>query len=239
MVIVNGENSGPRGRGITSRIAKNFIHNGADVITTGNHIWAEREIYQYLNQNNHIIRPANFPSGTPGKGATIITTLTGHSVGVINVQGRVFMRESLSCPFMAVDSLLSYLKERAQVVLVDFHAEATSEKYGMGHYLDGRVSAVFGTHTHVQTADEQILPKGTAYISDLGMVGALDSMLGMKKEPIIDHFITQMPTKFSVELTGPFVLSGVLITVDATTGKAEKIERVRILDDSENPTGAI
>ncbi|MEX0940661.1 MAG: TIGR00282 family metallophosphoesterase [Candidatus Babeliales bacterium] len=228
-VIVNGENSA-RGRGITSRIVKFYRHNGVDVITTGNHIWHYREIYEYLNSHQDLLRPENYPSSCPGTGVTTFHC-NGVTIGVLNLQGRVFMRDHVSCPFRAAESVLSYLKSKTNIIIVDFHAEATSEKMGMGFFLDGKVSAVVGTHTHVQTTDNRILPKGTAFMSDLGMAGALNSMIGMKKEPIIQNFLTQMPVKFTVEWQGPMVLSGAWIEIDADSGKAIKIERVRIVDE--------
>lgn len=229
-IIVNGENSNGNGRGITSRIARFFKHNHVNVITTGNHIWAEKEIYSYLSSNTDVLRPANFPSSCPGVGVT--TFLCRDTlVGVVNIQGRVFMREHVDCPFRTIDSILTYLKSKTKIIFVDFHAEATSEKMGMGFYLDGRVSGVVSTHTHVQTADERILPNGTGYITDLGMVGSMNSMLGMKKEIILQSFLTQMPAKFQVEHEGPFSMSGVWMEVDTATGKTIKIERVRIIDN--------
>jgi len=228
-VIVNGENSSSQGRGITSRIAKFFRHNGADIITTGNHIWHNRDIYTYLDNNKDVLRPANFPRGAPGVGVTVFNC-KGYDIGVINVQGRVFMRENLDCPFRTVESLLTYLKDKTRLVFIDFHAETTSEKIALAYFCDGKISGLVGTHTHVQTADEQILPAGTGYITDLGMVGSLHSLLGMKKEGIIQHFITQMPIKFTVETNSPVVLSGVWMDVDTTTGKTIAIERVRIID---------
>lgn len=228
-VIVNGENSSGRGRGITSKIMQFFKHNNVDVVTSGNHVWDEREIYDYLNQNNDLLRPANYPSGNPGTGVTTFI-VKGHEIGVINLQGRVFMRDDLDCPFKTADSLIMYLKHKTKTIFVDFHAEASSEKIALAFYLDGRISGLVGTHTHAQTADEQILPKGTAYISDLGYTGSLHSTLGMKKEAIITRFLTQMPTKFVVEKTNPVVISGAWIEVDADTGTATKIERVRLID---------
>jgi 2',3'-cyclic-nucleotide 2'-phosphodiesterase len=227
-IIVNGENSAG-GKGITSKIAKFFRHNHVDVITTGNHIWQHREIYTYLQQSSDVLRPANYPTECPGKGV-VLFNCKGYTIGVLNIQGRVFMQDHLSCPFKTADSQLTYLKAQTNMVIVDFHAEATSEKAGLAYYLDGRVSAVVGTHTHVQTADERILPKGTAFITDLGMAGALDSMIGMKKESIIRKFITQMPAKFEVESEGPMVLCGVCIEIDVSTGKALSIERFRVVD---------
>ena len=228
-VIVNGENS-CQGKGITSRIVRFFRHNGVDVVTSGNHIWQNKEIYSYLSENNDLLRPENFPTECPGTGVGLYQC-NGYSIGVINLQGRVFMREHVNCPFRTADSVLTFLKSRTPIILVDFHAETTSEKMALAYYLDGRVSALVGTHTHIQTADERILPNGTAYITDLGMAGALNSMLGMKKEPIIKNFLTQMPQKFEVDINGPMVLSGVWVEIDTTNGKATHIERVRIVDE--------
>lgn len=228
-VIVNGENSASDGRGITSRIMRFFKHHHVDVVTSGNHIWAKREIYGYLNSNKDLLRPANFPTGCPGVGMTTFEC-ENFTVGVINLQARVFMREHVSCPFRAADSILTYLKTKTNIILVDFHGEASSEKMGLAYYLDGKISALVGTHTHVPTADARILPHGTAYITDLGMVGALNSMIGMKKEPIIQNLITQMPVKFEVEKSGPMVLSGVYIDIDTNTGKALDIKQLTIVD---------
>ena len=228
-IIVNGENSA-NGRGITTRIVRFFKHNGVDVITSGNHIWYCREIYLYLDQNTDLLRPANFPSAAPGVGVTTFAC-ENQVIGVINLQGRVFMRDLVDCPFRTVESILTYLKNKTDIIFVDFHAEATSEKMAMGHFLDGKVSGVVGTHTHVQTSDERILSDGTAFITDLGMSGSLNSMLGMKKEPIIHNFLTQVPVKFSVETSLPVIMNGVWIEVDTNTGKAIRIERVQIIDD--------
>ncbi len=230
-VVVNGENSSNQGRGITSRIVNFFRHNGVDVVTSGNHIWYNREIYSYLDEHKDLLRPANYPSGTPGVGVTTFQVGTT-TVGIINLQGRVFMKDHIDCPFRAADSILTYVRNKTKVVFVDIHAEATSEKYALAYYLDGRVSGVVGTHTHIQTADEQILPGGTGYITDLGFSGSLHSLLGMKKEPIIQNFLTQMPVRFVVETTTPVIMSGVWMEVDVQTGKTIKIERIRIVDDA-------
>lgn len=236
-LIVNGENSASDGRGITPKIMKFFKHHGVTAVTSGNHIWQKRDIYAYLAENRDLLRPANFPSSCPGVGVATYS-VGAHTLGVINVQGRVFMRELVSCPFRAAESAISFLKSRTNTIIVDMHAETTSEKMGLAHFVDGQVSAVVGTHTHVQTADERILPGGTAFISDLGMSGALNSMIGMKKEPIIHNMLTQMPVKFEVEQTGPFILCGIIVTIDSETGKATHIERVRVVDESEtSPTG--
>ncbi len=229
-VIVNGENSASTGKGITSRIVHFFKHHGVNVITSGNHIWAQKEIYGYLQEHKDLLRPANFPTGCPGVGVTTFET-GGLTVGVINLQARTFMREFVNCPFRTAESLISYLKPRTNIILVDFHGEATSEKMGLAYFLDGQVSVVVGTHTHVQTADERILPGGTAYITDLGMAGSLNSMIGMKKEPIIQHLITQMPIRFEVDASPPLVLTGVCVRIDTETGKAKSIESIKVIDN--------
>jgi 2',3'-cyclic-nucleotide 2'-phosphodiesterase len=231
-IIVNGENSSTNGRGITPAIAQFYRNNHVDVVTTGNHVWQCADIHSYLVNNKDILRPANFPADTPGIGATTFNC-KGTTIGVINVQGRTFMKEHLDCPFRTVDSLLTFFAhQKVKVIVVDFHAEATSEKYAMGYHLDGRVSGVFGTHTHVPTADERILPGGTAYCTDLGMAGALNSMIGMRKEPIIRTMLTQMPSRFIVDTQMPLIMTGVWVEVDTDTGKALSIERVRIIDDA-------
>lgn len=228
-VIVNGENSASTGKGITSRIVNFFKHHGVNVITSGNHIWAQKEIYGYLAEHKDLLRPANFPTGCPGVGVTTFET-NGLTVGVINLQARTFMREFVNCPFRTAESLISYLKPRTNIILVDFHGEATSEKLGLAYFLDGQVSVVVGTHTHVQTADERILPGGTAYITDLGMAGSLNSMIGMKKEPIIQHMITQMPIRFEVDSSSPLVMTGICVKIDTQTGKALSIEAIKVID---------
>lgn len=227
-LIVNGENSA-NGKGITSRIMHFFKHNGVNVVTSGNHIWDNKEIYHYLHNHTDLLRPANFPRSVPGVGVTTFT-VGEYTIGVINLQGRVFMKEHVDCPFTTATSLLTYLKQKTPIIFVDFHAETTSEKQGLAYYLDGKISGQVGTHTHVQTADERVLPGGTAYITDLGMVGSLNSMLGMEKEAIINRFLTQMPTRFSVDTSSPMVLCGVWIEVDTMTGKATHIERVQVVD---------
>ncbi len=228
-IILNGENSADNGRGITPEVADFFFENGASVITTGNHIWAQKTILNYINEEEHLIRPANFPSSCPGKGYSFFQ-VQGHTVAVLNLQGRVFMHEHLNCPFKTAESLLPLLVSKTNIIFVDIHAEATSEKQGMGFFLDGKVSGVYGTHTHVQTADEKILPQGTSYISDLGFSGSYFSMLGMRKEPILERFLTQMPIKFFVEQNGPMVMTGIWVEVDTQTGRSTEIERILVLD---------
>lgn len=228
--IVNGENSATQGRGITPRVAKFFKDNGVDVITTGNHIWYKREIYSYLEQHTHLLRPANFPTGSPGIGMTTFLC-KNYVIGIMNIQGRVFMRDLIDCPFRTAKSILSFLQSKTNLIFIDFHAEATSEKMAMAYLLDGRISGLVGTHTHIQTADERVLPGGTAYITDLGMVGSLNSMLGMKKDAVIEHFLVPIPVRFSVDTSLPVVLCGAIIEVDVDTGKATRIERIQLRDN--------
>jgi len=234
-VVVNGENAAPDGRGLTIRVMKFFKHNGVDMVTSGNHIWQKKEIYSYLQDNKDLLRPANYPGECPGVGVSFFMTESGIMVGVLNLQGRTFMREQLSCPFKAADSALLFMRTKTPIILVDFHAEASSEKVGLGLYLDGRVSVVVGTHTHVQTADARILPEGTAFITDVGMVGSLNSMIGLKKESVLPIFLTQMPSKFEVEIRGPRVLSGLVVEIDTVTGKSLSFERLFIVDSEEAP----
>lgn len=227
--VVNGENCAD-GRGITPRIMEYFKHIKVDVVTSGNHIWAKRDILPYFALHKDLLRPANYPSECPGGGVTVID-VKGYPIALINVQGRVFMKEHLDCPFKTVNSILTYLRDKTNTIFIDFHAETTSEKAGLAHFFDGHISGLVGTHTHVQTADERILPGGTAFITDLGMVGSLNSMLGMKKETVIEHFITQMPTRFTVDTQPPLLLNGAWIEVDTATGRAVHIERIRIIDE--------
>lgn len=229
-IVVNGENSADNGRGISRKIVDMLVESGASAITTGNHIWAQKDTPLFIDSCSHVlIRPANFPPACPGKGYTIID-VNGISVAIVNIQGRVFMHEHLDCPFRTIETLLSFLKSRTNIIFIDFHAETTSEKQGFAFFVDGRVSGVFGTHTHVQTADEKILPNGTAFITDLGFSGALYSMLGMKKETILKRLINQMPSQFMVETTGPFITTGICVEVDTQTGKSVSIERIQVID---------
>lgn len=228
-VVVNGENSAPDGRGITPAIMSALKACGVNVVTTGNHVWQKKEIYSYFQSHDDLVRPLNFPTSCPGNGFTI-AAVHGVPIAVVNVQGRIFMREFVEDPFRCMESVLTYIKTKTPIILVDMHAEATTEKIGLAWTFDGRVSAVVGTHTHVQTADERILPGGTAFITDLGMGGALNSMIGMKKESVLPAMITQMPSKFMVETQGPKFLCGVFIEIDVQTGRALSIERVRVDD---------
>ena len=222
--VVNIENAAA-GFGVTPEIAAATLERGADVLTSGNHIWNKKEIVEYIARENLLLRPANFPEGTPGTG--FITAKAGpHKVAVINLIGRVFMQPN-DCPFRKADELLRSLRGETPVILVDFHCEATSESVAMGWYLDGRVSAVVGTHRHVQTADERVLPKGTAYITDLGMTGPTDGVIGVDREAILQRFLTQMPVRME-PAKGPAALHGVVITVDPETGRASDILRLRV-----------
>jgi metallophosphoesterase (TIGR00282 family) len=219
LVVANGENAAG-GRGLTLTTADELFAAGVDVITSGNHVWEIREIYPLLDSESLVLRPLNYPPGVPGRGL-----LTAHGAAFINLQGRVFMSIEVDCPFRAADEALKRLQDIA-VVIVDMHAEATSEKAGLAWYLDGRVSAVIGTHTHVATADARVLPKGTAFITDVGMVGPRDSIIGMEVRPIVERFLTQLPARFSPVEKGPAIFNSVLIDVDEASGRAQSIVRV-------------
>ncbi len=223
--VVNAENSAG-GAGLTERIAKHLLREGADVLTLGDHTWDQKEIEQYLPQTDQVIRPANFPDGTPGKGWCIRESSNGIKVGVINLLGRVFMRYHLNCPFRTLQIIVDEIEKQTPIIIVDFHAEATSEKVALGHFIDGQVSAVVGTHTHIQTADEKILPRGTAFITDLGMTGPYDSVIGQNKDDIIKRFLTSMPIRFRTA-ADQVILHGVVIDVDEKTGLARQITRVQ------------
>ncbi len=226
-VVANGENAAG-GFGLTPKVAEQLFSCGIDGLTSGNHIWDKKDIVETLAKDNRILRPANYPPGVIGFGSTVIST-QGKKLGVINLSGRVFMRE-LDCPFRTALGEIEGLKERVEVVVVDMHAEATSEKIAMGWYLDGKVSAVIGTHTHVQTADERILPEGTAYITDVGMVGSLDSVIGVKKDIILERFLTQLPVHLDVAKEN-VALHAVLVEIDEDTAKAVSIKRIEIKPD--------
>jgi metallophosphoesterase (TIGR00282 family) len=227
LVIVNGENAAA-GRGITPEIARALLASGVDVITLGNHTWSRREIGSYLDKEPRVLRPANYPPGTPGKGYGVFTARDGTPVGIANLLGRTFM-EPIDDPFRAADAVLDCFRDLAHVSLIDIHAEATSEKMALGYYLDGRASAVVGTHTHVQTADERILAHGTAYITDIGMVGPQNSIIGMEADIVVERFFTQMPRRFQVA-DGAVTLCGVVVDVDPHSGTAQHIERIQIRD---------
>jgi 2',3'-cyclic-nucleotide 2'-phosphodiesterase len=227
IVIGNGENAAG-GFGITPELAEELFDLGLSVITTGNHAWDKKEILDYIPREPRLLRPANYPSGVPGNGSVVVESAGGEQLGVLQLMGRAYM-PTLDCPFQVAKKELTALKKRTAAVIVDMHAEATSEKMAMGHYLDGEVVAVVGTHTHVQTADDQILPKGTAYLTDIGMTGPLHSVIGVKKELAIEKFLTGMPRRFEVA-SGPSVFCAVLLELDARLGKALSIERIRIID---------
>jgi metallophosphoesterase (TIGR00282 family) len=223
--IANGENAAG-GMGITPSIALEILDEGVDVLTSGNHIWAKKEIIPFLDEESRILRPANYPAQVPGRGKGVFTLRNGQKVGVLNLEGRVFMKH-LDCPFRAAEKEIEILKKQSNIIVVDFHAEATSEKVAMGWFLNGKVSGVFGTHTHVQTSDERILDGGTAYITDVGMTGPLDSVIGIRKEVALERLLTQIPWKFDVA-TGDIELQGVVLEVDEKTGKSKNIERIRV-----------
>ena len=219
LVIANGENLA-HGIGITVKTAQELLDAGVDVITSGNHIWAQREIVNHMDGDLPIIRPLNFPPGVAGRGYLVID-----GVLVVNLMGRVFMKPA-DCPFRAMDDLLSSLRPLPKVITVDFHAEATSEKIALGRYLDGRVSAVLGTHTHVGTADNHIMPGGTAYVTDIGMVGPMDSIIGDDVDNVLESFLSGLPHRLSVG-KGLAALDAMLLDIDAETGKAAGIQRIR------------
>ncbi len=223
-VIANGENAAG-GFGITKEVAQELFSSGVDVLTMGNHVWDKKEALEYIDREIRIVRPANYPPGTPGLGANVYETRDKVKIGVINLLGRVFLQD-MDCPFRKAEKMVAKMKEEAHVVVVDLHAEATSEKIAMGWYLAGKVSAVVGTHTHVQTADECILPGGTAYITDLGMTGPRESVIGVKKEIIIDRFITRLPQRFEIA-TGLFQFNAVVVDIDEETGEASSISRIQ------------
>ena len=218
IIIANAENAAG-GFGLTSAIARELIEDGVHVLTSGNHIWAQKDIIPELDSGMPVLRPLNYPPGVPGRGYLI----TGQTM-VVNLMGRTFMSD-IDCPFRAMDKLLEEIKARPPVVIVDFHAEATSEKMAMGMYLDGRVSAVLGTHTHVGTIDAQIMPQGTAYVTDIGMTGPADSVIGDDAESVLQRFLTGMPHRLSVGKGKP-VFNAILVKVDGKSGRAIAIERI-------------
>lgn len=222
LIIANAENAAG-GNGITPDIAKDLFGYGVDVMTMGNHVWDKRDVIPYIDKESRILRPANYPPGTPGSGLGIYN-INGFEIAVINLSGRVYL-STLDCPFRMADNLLEMIGQRTKIIIVDFHAEATSEKVALGWYLDGKVSLVAGTHTHIQTADERVLPEGTAYITDLGMTGPLNSVLGVKTELVIQKFLTQMPVRFEVSESS-YQFNAIVVEIDELTGKAVSIERV-------------
>ena len=227
LVVGNGENAAG-GFGITPDIAEELFDLGLSAITLGNHAWDKREAIEYLQKESRVIRPANYPDGVPGTGTCVIESAQGERLGIVQLMGRAFM-PMVDCPFRVAERELSQLEAQADYILVDMHAETTSEKMAMGYFLDGKVSAVLGTHTHVQTADEQILPQGTGYLTDVGMTGPIQSVIGMKPNLVIQKFLTQMPRRFEVA-PGPSVLSAAVVTFDRKTRKTNKISRLRLFE---------
>ncbi|NCO83843.1 MAG: TIGR00282 family metallophosphoesterase [Nitrospirae bacterium CG02_land_8_20_14_3_00_44_33] len=224
-VIVNGENAAG-GFGVTEKTAAEILNCGVNIITTGNHIWDKKDSIPYIAKEDRILRPVNYPPGVPGCGSAVQTLSNGTKVGVLNISGRVFM-SALDCPFRTGKEAIKKLRESTDIIIVDFHAEATSEKIAFGYFVDGEVSAVIGTHTHVQTADEKILPNSTAYITDVGMTGPAVSIIGIEKEQIIERFLLQMPMRFEVA-KGEGILCAVVIEIDEKTGKAAAIQRLQL-----------
>jgi len=223
LVVANAENASG-GIGITPSVADQLLNMGIDLLTSGNHIWKHKDIIPFLEDTDRLIRPANYPPDTPGRGYAVLETAIGEKAAVINLEGRVFMNP-LECPFRTVDAILSLIPPEVKVIVVDMHAEATSEKLAMGWFLDGRVSAVLGTHTHVQTADERVLPLGTGYISDVGMTGPLNSVIGMKTEVILERFLTQRPQPFKVASQN-IQVQGVVVKFNAQ-GRCQEIIRLQ------------
>jgi metallophosphoesterase (TIGR00282 family) len=224
-VIANCENAAA-GFGVTRDVVEELYQSRIDVLTSGNHIWDKKEVLEFVEDYETLLRPANYPEGTPGFGSVVMPCASGIHVGVINLAGRVFMRP-LDCPFRSAEKEIERLRKKTRIIIVDMHAEATSEKQALGWFLDGRVSAVLGTHTHVQTADEKILPNGTAYITDLGMTGPFDSIIGTRKDAVLERFLLQMPNRFDVA-KGDVRLQGVVLEVDMASGKALSIERLSV-----------
>lgn len=225
LVIANGENAAG-GSGLTPRIVKELLSSGIDVITSGDHIWKKRDIFEIIDKEYRLLRPANYPDNVAGCGYVVLSLKNNVKIAVINLVGRVFMR-ALECPFKTAKKFVDQIKKETPIIIIDFHAEATSEKIAMGWFLDGEVSCVLGTHTHVQTADEQILPLGTAYITDLGMTGPMDSVLGRSVERVLEYFLTGMPAKFEMAKEN-IQLQGVIVDIDEKSGRAQAIKRIKL-----------
>lgn len=225
LVIANGENAAG-GAGLTGAVAEELFAMGVDLLTSGNHIWNQKKIFEIIEREERILRPVNYPPGTPGRGSAIFRAADGSAVGAINLCGRVFSPPSFDCPFRALDGEIERLRAVTPMVIVDFHGEATSEKIAAGWYIDGRVSALIGTHTHVQTADEIILPRGTAYITDVGMTGSYEGVIGAKREAVLERFLTQLPTRIE-PCRRKRQLGAVYCRIDPE-GRAQKIERILI-----------
>lgn len=228
-VIANGENIA-NGIGLTRDTANELLNIGINVLTTGNHVWNNKDVFAIITNETRILRPYNYPQHTPGLGYYVYDAI-GCKIGVINLMGRTFM-DALDCPFQKVLSAIKSIKERTNIIFVDFHAEATAEKQSLFYYLDSQISALFGTHTHVQTADERVSSAGTAYITDVGMCGSFNSVIGMKKEAAIARFTTKMPHRFEVETSMPMI-NGIVIDVDSETGRAVSIKRINKVYENE------
>ena len=226
-VIANCENAAS-GKGATKKVINNIFSSGVNVMTSGNHIWDKREIYEFIDQEENLLRPANYPPGTPGRGFGLYK-VDDYVIGVLNLSGRVFMQE-LDCPFQKAIEVVNQRKSECTHIIVDFHAEATSEKMALARYLDGKVSALIGTHTHVQTADEHILPNGTGYLTDVGMTGPYNSILGVDSDAVINKFITQLPERFEVA-DGGAQFNGVFIDLEIDSGLCKNIERIQDVHD--------
>jgi metallophosphoesterase (TIGR00282 family) len=228
VIIVNTENAGPKNHGPTEDVIKKLSEAGVHIFTGGNHSLSKKELFDVHQKYRNLLRPCNFPAGTPGFGYGIFTIPgVATKIACINVQLRSFMREHINCPFKGVESILQVIKQENPIILIDVHGETTAEKACIGHYFDGSISAMWGTHTHVQTADEQILPKGTGFITDLGMTGPLHSSIGNKLQERIYNFITQLPAKFEIEEQGPHVIAGIICDIDESTKKCLNIQRIR------------
>ncbi len=224
-VIANGENAAG-GFGITEKVAEEIFGYGIHVITSGNHIWDKKEAVPYIAKENRLLRPVNYPPGVPGYGSIVVKASRGVKIAVLNISGRVFM-SNIDCPFRFGGAEIERLRAETDLIVIDFHAEATSEKIAFGYFVDGKVSAVIGTHTHVQTADEKILPGGTAYITDVGMTGPSVSVIGVEKEQIIERFLLQMPKKFETA-KGAAVLCGIVVEIDEKTGRSTAVQRLQL-----------
>ncbi len=224
-LIVNAENAAG-GFGLTSKVAEELFSLGIHCLTLGNHAWSRKEGIEVIANDPRILRPANYPPGVPGKGYNIFPTKRGHKIGVVNLMGRIFM-EPIDSPFEIGKKIVEEIRKETPIIIVDFHAEATSEKEALANFLDGMVTAVVGTHTHIQTADERILPKGTAYITDVGMTGPIDSIIGVKKEQVLHRFLLNTPVKFEVA-DGPAIVCAVFLEIDPETGKALSVKRERV-----------
>ncbi|MBQ4899014.1 TIGR00282 family metallophosphoesterase [Paenibacillus sp. Marseille-P2973] len=227
IIIANGENAAS-GRGITPKIAREFFELGIHGLTMGNHTWDNKEIFDFIDDEPRLVRPANYPPGTPGLGSTIIKA-NGKELALVNLMGRTFL-PAIDDPFRMADDIVDELSKKHKCILVDFHAEATSEKIAMGWHLDGRVSLVVGTHTHVQSNDDTVLPQGTAYLTDAGMVGSREGILGMERSAVLRKFTTQLPVRFQVD-EGKWHFHGCVVDIDEATGHAKKIEKIRLLED--------